>query len=145
MSNVQLDPYLFFNGNAREALEFYKSVFGGELDLSPYGDMPQDSMPEEARMPTDKLMHGLLSGGVVRLMASDSNNASPKAKKIELALNGEDEVALRGIFEKLSAGGKVKMPLEQAPWGDIFGGLTDKYSIEWMVNITRGQESGDNS
>ncbi len=136
MSNVQLDPYLFFSGNAKEALDFYKGIFGGELEISTFDSVPQDTMPEEARMDKDKVMHGLLSGGAVRLMVSDSKMASPEAKKIELSLSGEDGAQLKGFFDGLAEGGNVRMPLEKAPWGDTFGMLTDKYNIGWMVNIT---------
>jgi PhnB protein len=135
MSNVQLDPYLFFSGNAKEALEFYKEIFGGELDISTFGSMPQDQMPEDARMDNDKIMHGLLSGGAVRLMAGDSQKASADAKKIELSLSGEDDSQLRKFWDELAKGGMVRFPLEKAPWGDTFGMLTDKYNIAWMVNI----------
>jgi PhnB protein len=129
MSNVLLDPYLFFNGNAAEAMEFYKSVFGGELNISKMGDAP-DTKPEDK----DKVMHALLDGDV-RIMASDSSQASPEAKKVELSLSGEDEAKLRGYFDGLAAGGNVKMPLQKQFWGDIYGQVTDKYGIEWMVNI----------
>lgn len=136
MSDVHLDPYLFFSGNAKEALEFYKGVFGGQLDISTFDSVPADTMPEGARMDADKVMHGLLSGGAVRLMASDSKKASPEAKKIELSLSGEDEATLRGYYDALADSGKVGMPLEKAPWGDFFGMVTDKFNISWMVNIT---------
>lgn len=130
MSDVQVDPYLFFEGDAKEAMEFYKSVFGGELSISKMSEMP-GSKPEDA----DRVMHALLDGDV-RLMASDSREASPEAKKIEISISGEDEAKLRGYFDKLSQGGKVNMPLEKAPWGDTFGMLTDKNKISWMVNVT---------
>lgn len=136
--SVNLDPYIFFNGNANEALEFYKSIFGGKLDISTFASM-KDKMPPEYQMDDDKIMHGLLSGGAVRLMVSDSVSASPEAKKIELSLNGEDEAMLKGFFEKLSEGGKVTMPLEKAPWGDYFGMVTDKYNVAWMVNVTSAE------
>lgn len=130
MSKVMLDPYLFFDGNCEEAMEFYKSVFGGDLNISRMGDAP-DTKPEDK----DRVMHAILEGDI-RLMASDSPIASPKAKKIELSLSGDDGGKLRKYFERLSKGGKVKMPLEKQFWGDEFGQLTDKYKIEWMVNIT---------
>jgi len=130
MSRVTLDPYLFFDGNAEEAMNFYKSVFGGKITISRMSDMP-GTKPEDA----NRVMHAMLEGDV-KLMASDSDKASPEAKKIELSLSGEDESKLRGYFEALSKDGKVTMPLEKAPWGDVFGMLTDKYNIAWMVNVT---------
>ena len=142
MGKTNLDPYLFFNGNAREAMEFYKSVFGGELSLNEYSPDELDGYPgtdEEKAAMKGKLMHALLDGNV-RLMASDSTKASDKAAKIELSLSGEDEQTLRKYWDGLSAGGKVTMPLEKAPWGDTFGMLTDKYNISWMVNVTTPKE-----
>lgn len=141
MSSINLDPYIFFNGDAGEALEFYKSIFGGTLDISTFASM-KDKMPADYKMDDDKLMHGLLSGGAVRLMASDSVAASPEAKKIELSLSGDDEAQLREFFEKLSEGGKVTMPLEKAPWGDYFGMVTDKYQVAWMINIASPDTKG---
>ena len=129
MSKVSLDPYLFFDGDAEQAMNFYKSVFGGKITISRMSDMP-GTKPEDA----NRVMHAMLEGDV-KLMASDSDKASPEAKKIELSISGDDEAKLRGYFEALAKGGKVTMPLEKAPWGDIFGMLTDKYHISWMVNI----------
>lgn len=134
MSKINLDPYLFFNGNCREAMEFYKAIFGGEVTILTFNDMPGDIPDKEAMK--DMVMHAFLDAGDVRLMASDSQKASEKAAKIELSLSGEDEQKLREYFDKLSAGGKVRSDLKTEMWGDTFGMLTDKYSIDWMVNIT---------
>jgi PhnB protein len=82
-----------------------------------------------------KIMHASLSGGDADLFASDSTIASPVSRKIELSLSGEDESKLRKMFDALSVGGKVKFQLKRESWGDIFGSLTDKYGIDWMVNI----------
>lgn len=136
MGKISLDPYLFFRGDAKEAMGFYKSVFGGDLKLQTVGEA-QD-FPGKEKMNQDYIMHALLDGDV-RLMASDTENASPEAKKIELSLSGPDEAKLRGYWDKLSEGGKVTAPLEKAPWGDIFGMLKDKYNIDWMVNITQAK------
>lgn len=133
MSKINLDPYLFFNGNCREAMKFYKSVFGGTLEMQTMDEAPID-MPKGAKK--DQIMHALLDGGDVRLMASDSTKASPKAAKVELSLSGPDEVKLHKIFDALAKGGKVNMPLEKQFWGDTFGMVSDKYGIDWMVNIT---------
>jgi PhnB protein len=131
MASVNLDPYLFFKGNCREAMEFYKSIFGGELTVSTFGE----AMPNEPEM-KDKIMHAMLSGGDVKLMASDTREASEKTAKIELSLSGDDEQKLTGYFEKLSAAGKIKSPLKKESWGDTFGQFQDKYGIDWMVNIS---------
>jgi PhnB protein len=134
MGNVNLDPYLFFKGNAKEAMEFYKGIFGGELSISTFGDSPVD-MPNKEQM-KDMVMHANLSGGDVRLMASDTQEASDKMAKVELSLSGDDESKLKGYWDKLSEGGKVKSPLKKESWGDTFGMLTDKYNVDWMINIT---------
>jgi PhnB protein len=131
---MQLDPYLFFRGNAKEAMQFYQGVFGGELTMQKIGEAPP-----EAQMPgsnPDDLMHAKLSGGAVTLMASDSQQASEKMAKVELSISGNEEILLRDMFNKLAEGGKVRMPLEKQFWGDTFGALTDKYGVDWMFNVT---------
>lgn len=134
MANLNIVPYLFFKGNAKEAMEFYKNVFGGELTVQTMGDAPKEAQMPGAK-PTD-VMHAHLTGQV-NLMASDSSQASDKTAKIELSLNGSsaDEAQMREIFDKLSEGGNVKMPLTKMFWGDIYGQLTDKYNVDWMMNI----------
>ena len=133
MSDVQLNPYIFFNGQCKEAMEFYKNIFGGELELLPYNDNAAD-MPGFEGM-QGKIMNASLFGGEVDLRASDTPQASPSAKKIELCLVSSDEAKMRKIFDGLAEGGTVRSPLKKEFWGDIFGSLTDKYSVEWMVDI----------
>jgi PhnB protein len=133
MSNISLEPYIFFQGNAKEAMEFYKNVFGGELTVTTYADVP--NMPGMEGTQKDWLMHASLEGGEVKLMASDTAEASPVAKKVSLSLGGTDEARMREIFDALSAGGKVFSALKKEVWGDIFGSFTDKYGVEWMMNI----------
>lgn len=138
MEKVELAPYLFFQGNCREAMEFYKGVFGGDLKIQTMSEVPPEAQMPETN-PND-VMHARLDGGLVVLMASDSKNASPKSAKIELSLSGSDEAQLREVFDKLAEGGKVNMPLSKMFWGDLFGQLSDKYNIDWMVNISAGNE-----
>lgn len=137
MGNVKLEVYLFFKGNCREAMEFYKSVFGGELKMSTLGESPKDVLEtmkiDESRY--NEIMHASLTGGEIELMASDSQMASDKAAKVELSLVGTDEAEMRKIFEALAEGGKIKMPLEKQFWGDIFGMLSDKFGVDWNMNI----------
>jgi len=83
----------------------------------------------------DWLMHANLEGGDIKLMGSDTEKASLQAKKVSLSLGGTDEEYMRKIFDALSQGGSVFSPLKKEFWGDIFGSLTDKYGIEWMMNI----------
>lgn len=132
---TRLNPYLNFNGNARQAIEFYKTVFGGELTMSTYaeGGMPHDPSDK------DKIMHSqLISPGGYWLMASDSPPGMPftTGNTMTVSLSGDNEAELRGYWDKLAVGGNIMMPLEKAPWGDSFGMLSDKFGTPWMVNIT---------
>ncbi len=128
----KLNPYIGFMGNAREAMEFYKSVFGGELTLNTIkdGGMPHD--PAQA----DNVMHGMLvAGNGITLMGSDMVDSKNGDSNISISLSGDNEAELSAYFNKISAGGNVQEPLAKAPWGDTFGMLTDKYGIHWMFNI----------
>ncbi len=131
MNDISLNPYIFFKGNCREAMEFYKEVFGGELTIQTYGEAKMGNESQK-----DLVMHATLLNGSMALMGSDTEKASDKAAKISLSIGGSDEKALTTIFEKLSEGGSVFSELKKEFWGDTFGSLTDKYGIEWMVNIT---------
>jgi|SRR5438034_5953711 len=133
---IALNPYLNFRGNAREAMEFYKGVFGGDLTVSTFGELHASSDPSEDEL----VMHSVLEGqeGIV-FMASDVPNRmeyKPGTNSFSMSLSGDDEPRLRGYFDKLSDGGSVSMPLEKAIWGDTFGMCTDRFGIGWLVNIT---------
>lgn len=139
---VQLNPYLNFRGEAREALDFYKSVFGGNVEISTFGETP--GATEGHDIDPDQVMHGQLIGddGIV-LMAADAPaemNAPPSTTP--LSLSGEDGDALRSYWAGLSDGADVTMPLAKAPWGDEFGMLNDKFGIPWMVNIIDPAKQG---
>jgi PhnB protein len=136
MANLSLEPYLFFKGNCREAMEFYKSVFGGELQVNEADPEQMGDMPNKDWF-KGKIMHCSLKGPV-NLMASDSPTASDKTAKIELSLGGTDEAAMRKVFDALAEGGHIKMPLEKQFWGDIYGQIADKYNVDWMMNIGSG-------
>jgi PhnB protein len=130
-----LNAYLSFRGNAREAMEFYAEVFGGNLTVSTFGENQAPTDPGEA----DLVMHADLEGpDGLRLMGSDTPNHMEyrPGTNVSLSLSGDDGAALSGYFEKLSDGGSVTMPLEAAPWGDMFGMCTDRFGMQWMVNIT---------
>lgn len=131
MDKITLNPYLLFKGNCREAMEFYKSVFGGELTVQTYDDMPGDTL---AGM-EGQVLHAALTSDEINLMASDTAEANPAAAKVSLALGGSDEEKLRAIFEGLCSDVEAKSPLKKEFWGAIFGAVTDKYGIDWMVNI----------
>ncbi len=133
--SVKLNPYLNFRTEARAAMEFYKSVFGGNLQVMTYKDGGMSQGPD-----TDNLvMHSELSGDHgLTLMGADNPPDMPlqSGNTITIALTGNDEKMLRGYWDKLSNGGTIAMPLEKAPWGDHFGMCTDKFGIQWMVNIS---------
>ena len=134
---TRLNPYLSFNGDAKQAMEFYQQVFGGTLDLNTFGAFGQSDAPE-----ADKIMHGMLetSSGFT-LMGADvppGMTHSP-GNNFAVSLSGDDDAELRGYWEKLSVGGSVSVPLEKQMWGDVFGMCTDRFGIPWMVNISETQ------
>jgi PhnB protein len=130
-----LNPYLSFRDNARQAMEFYREVFDGNLTLQTFADLHAAVDPSEE----DLVMHADLEApDGIRFMAADT----PKhmdfqpGTNFSMSLSGEDEGKLRGWFEKLSDGGAVQMPLEKADWGDTFGMCTDRFGVRWLVNIS---------
>ena len=130
----RLNPYLGFRDNAREAMDFYQSVFGGELVRSTFGEYQASEDPAEQ----DKIMHSeLTTPSGFSLMASDTPKSMelPTSSSVTVSLSGEDEAELTGYWEKLVEGGSVTMPLSKAPWGDSFGMVVDKFGTNWMVNI----------
>jgi PhnB protein len=138
---VRLNPYLNFRDTAREAMEFYHSILGGDLQLSTFAEIQASEDPAEA----EKIMHGMLvaPNGLV-LMGADTPNGMDytPATGFAVSLSGDDEADLRRYWDGLSEGGAVVMPLEQAPWGDTFGMCVDKFGISWMVNIAGPQAAG---
>lgn len=130
-----LNPYINFNGEARQAAEFYHSVFGGKLDLTTFGEANMAQNPAD----NDRVMHAMLEAeNGMTFMISDTSTAMgyEPGSNISLSLSGDNEAELRAFWDKLSAGGNITMPLDKAPWGDTFGMFTDKFGIQWMVNIT---------
>ncbi|ATW48399.1 VOC family protein [Streptomyces xantholiticus] len=133
----RLNPYISFDGNAREAMEFYKSVLGGDLRLNTFGDFGGQA-PGEA----DKIMHGMLeTDRGFTLMGADTppGMEHKPGNNFAVSLSGEDADELRGYWEKLSAGGTVSVPLEKQMWGDTFGMCVDRFGISWMVNINESR------
>ncbi len=131
---VRLNPYISFRDDARPAMEFYRSVFGGELELSTFGESGMTDDPAQQ----DKVMHAMLEApdGLV-LMGSDAPPGMPVdvGSRITVSLSGDDEATLRRYWDGLADGGTVAMPLERAPWGDTFGMCVDRFGVAWMVNI----------
>lgn len=135
-----LNPYLGFSTSAREAMTFYQSVFGGELTVSTYGESGMGE-PDEA----DKVMHAQLeTPHGFTLMGSDGPASIPndEGSSISISLSGssDEEAELRGYWDKLSEGATIEQPLVQAPWGDHFGMLADRFGTRWMVNIAGAQQ-----
>jgi PhnB protein len=131
---TRLNAYLNFKSNARQAMEFYKTVFGGKLQLTTFKEYHASQTPDEDNL----IMHAELNVSESLLfMASDTPARMEfhPGNNMSLALTGENEAELKSYFQKLSAGGKISMPLEKAVWGDTFGMCTDKFGISWMVSI----------
>lgn len=130
-----INVYLSFDGVARQAMEFYQNIFGGELELRTFGDAHVEDQPSNG------IMHAVLRARPdFVIMASDGMDDGAKRDGFAMALGGENAEELRGYFEKLSDGADVFMPLRQESWGDEFGMLTDKFGVKWMVNISQAQE-----
>ena len=134
-----LNPYLNFNGNTEDAFNFYKSVFGGEFAmLQRFKDMPSEHPTPE--IAAQKIMHVALPIGKDSvLMGSDViENFSPPSvtgNNFSISVNAATEQETEKLFNGLSAGGKITMPLEKTFWGAYFGMLTDKFGINWMVSV----------
>lgn len=138
---TKLNPYVSFRDNAREAMEFYRGVFGGNLTMSTFGEF-QVSEDESEQ---DKIMHAQLDApNGMTLMGSDTpaQMEFSEGSRVTISLSGEDEAELRGYWDKLADGGTVVLPLEQAPWGDSFGMCADRYGVNWMVNIAGSGGAG---
>jgi PhnB protein len=131
----QLNPYLNFRDNTREAMEFYRSVLGGKLVMNTFKDYHASQDPSE----DDKIMHSVLeTENGMTIMAADTPNSMEykPGTNFGLSLSGDDEAELTAYYERLAAGGTVTMPLAKAAWGDTFGMVTDKFGISWLVNIS---------
>jgi PhnB protein len=137
---AQLNPYIHYNGNAEEAFNFYKSVFGGEY--ASFVRFKDFSMPEQPidEKEANKIMHvSLPIGGESVLMGSDvpefmgTVNEAENRSKISIATDSKEEADK--LFTGLSAGGNVEMPIDDSPWGSYFGMFRDKYGIEWMIDF----------
>ncbi|CAN5146739.1 VOC family protein [soil metagenome] len=132
---VQLSPYLNFRTEAREAMEFYKSVLGGDLIVSTFADFQAPVEDSEK----DLVMHSQLTTPIgLLLMGADTPSQMEyrPAGGFAVSLSGDDEAELTAYWNRLSAGAEIQEPLEKAPWGDSFGMLTDKFGVAWLVNIS---------
>ena len=137
---AQINPYIHFNGNAEEAFLFYKSVFGGEFAMiSKFKDMsiPESPMSEKE---AEKIMHiALPIGNHSILMGSDTPEFMGKHNENEtrskISISAESKTEADHIFNGLSEGGTIEMPIEESPWGSYFGMFRDKFGIEWMIDF----------
>jgi PhnB protein len=136
---TKINTYITFNGNCREAITFYQECLGGELFLQTIGDSPL-----AAQMPPlmqDCILHSTLTKGELIIMASDmvSEQGLLKGNNVSLMLNCSSEDEIRTTYEKLSEGGDARHPLENTFWGALFGGLTDKFGILWLLNFDKNK------
>lgn len=131
---IRLNPYIGFRDNARKAMEFYKNVFAGNIEIKTFKEFNASGDPSE----DNKIMHSVLNADGITFMAADTPDHLEfvPGKNISMSLSGDDEKTLRRYWNRLSEGAKIGQPLEVAPWGDAFGMLTDKFGIIWLVNIT---------
>ena len=132
-----INPYINFNGNAEEAFNFYKSVFGGEFALIiRFGDMPNPNIPETEN---NKIMHIALPIGNNVLMANDVPEFMGKVNEMEnrskISISAQSKEEADKLFNGLSAGGTIEMPIGDSPWGSYFAMFRDKYGIEWIVDF----------
>ncbi|MFI9048140.1 VOC family protein [Streptomyces sp. NPDC053427] len=131
----RLNPYISFAGEAKQAMEFYKQVLGGNLAVNTYGSFGAETPPGYA----DKIMHGMLeTASGFTLMGADTppGMEHKPGNNFAVSLSGDDSEELHGYWDELSGGGSVSVPLERQMWGDVFGMCTDKFGITWMINIT---------
>jgi PhnB protein len=134
-----INSYLTFNGNCREAMNFYQECLGGELFFQTVGESPMaDKMPSKM---TESILHSTLTSGDVRIQASDmGNDGLIRGNNVSLMLNCSSENEIRTTYEKLASGGEATHPLEDTFWGSLFGGLTDKFEIRWILHFPKNQE-----
>jgi PhnB protein len=130
--SVELNAYLFFPGNAEQAIAFYQQVFGGDVTITRVSDVDPTAASEQKNL----VINAQLIGGDITLRASDRQDTSTDPQtRIELSLIGTDDARLRSLFDGLAEGGTVRAKLEKQFWGDVFGAVTDKYGIGWQINI----------
>jgi len=124
-------PYITFAGNAREALNFYQSAFGGKVEITTFGDF---NVPDA---PVDGVMHGALTTDEFAIYGSDAMMTGDldDANRIRITIAGDDLDALSGSFDGLAQGGNVVTPLAKQQWGDTYGEVVDRYGVGWMFNI----------
>jgi PhnB protein len=130
---IRLNPYLHFSGDARAAMEFYRSVLGGHLEVMTFGDAGGGG----GEYPDDGVMHSFLrTTDGLELMASDGSDPDTRGAKVSCSISGDDPESLGRYFAGLADGGTVDVPFEQQMWGDTFGQVTDRFGVRWLVNAS---------
>jgi len=134
-----INPHINYNGNAEEAFSFYKSVFGGEFSkIVRFKELASDEFPV-AENEANKIMHIALPIGKSILMANDVpeilGRTNENENRSKIVISAESKVEADKLFNGLSAGGEIEMPISDSPWGTYFGMFRDKYGIEWMVEF----------
>ena len=135
----QINSYLTFNGNCREAMNFYQECLGGELFIQTVGESPMSKMmPPEMK---DSILHATLTNGNVIIMGSDmvDNNGLIRGNAMSMMLNCSSETEIRATYDKLALGGEATHPLEDTFWNALFGDLTDKFGNRWLLNFDKNQ------
>lgn len=135
-----INSYLTFNGNCREAMQFYKECLGGKLHFQTIGESPlSDKMPRQMK---DSILHSTLSKRSFLLMGSDmvANDGLSRGNAVSLMLDCSNEKEIKTCYEKLSAGGTRDHPLEISFWGALFGDLTDKYGNRWLLHFDKSKK-----
>jgi PhnB protein len=136
---AQINPHINFNGNAEEAFNFYKSVFGGEFaKIMRLKDLSSPEFPV-AEKDANKIMHIALPIGKNILMANDvpefMGRVNENENRSKISISAESKEEADKLFNGLSAGGSIEMPISDSPWGSYFGMFRDKFGIEWMVDF----------
>lgn len=131
----RLNPYLTFNGNARQAMEFYASVFGGDLALNTWAELGRTDRPDAYR-----IGHAvLLTDAGYTIMAGDAASDMPQQPMsgVSVSISGDDPDLLHAYWTRLSAGATITMPMDKQAWGDEFGMCVDRFGVSWMINISQ--------
>ena len=132
---LAIQPYLHFQDNCKEAMHFYQSVFGGDLEIMPIGTSPaKDEFPAELHQ---QILHASLSNGSFILMASDMCGQGDvvQGNSVQLNLNCSSDEEINTLYQKLSTDGSIVQELEHQFWGDLFAMVIDKFGVRWMLSL----------
>jgi PhnB protein len=134
---MEIQPYLFFNGRCEEAIEFYKQALGAEVEMAMrFKESPEGMPPNLPAGHADKIMHASIRVQDAPILMSDAMGEESKFEGFSLVINASDKATAERWFKALSAGGEVTMPLAKTFWSPLFGMLTDRFGVGWMVSVT---------